>query len=37
MHYWKFAKLHEAAPREKVLKSRVAVAILAYENGDKTP
>ena len=35
MKYWKFVNW-EPAPLESALKSRVAVAIAAYENGDKT-
>lgn len=36
MKYWRFVNW-EPAPLESALKSRVAVAITAYENGDKTP
>ena len=35
MKYWQFVNW-EPAPLESALKSRVAVAITAYENGDKT-
>lgn len=34
MKYWQFVNW-EPAPIESALKSRVAVAIAAYENGDK--
>ena len=34
MKYWQFVNW-EPAPLESALKSRVAVAIAAYENGDK--
>lgn len=36
MKYWQFVNW-EPAPIESALKSRVAVAIAAYENGDKNP
>ena len=34
MQYWQFVNW-EPVPLESALKSRVAVAIAAYENGDK--
>lgn len=34
MKYWQFVN-REPAPIESALKSRVAVAIAAYESGDK--